>query len=72
MTDKEFYEWFVQRIEKFDAMNICHPNSEKGQFIKLALIATEDRFEALENKIKTLEEKLEKYERPTRSKTWSV
>jgi hypothetical protein len=55
MTDKEFYDWFVERAEMFAQLGIMHPKSEWGKTVKIALMVSESRMKELEARIDELE-----------------
>lgn len=63
MTDKEYYDWFVERAEKFAEIGIMHPNSDWGKLARIALLVSEERFKQLEEKISILESQLPKKRR---------
>lgn len=58
MTDKEFYDWFVQRAEKFADVGVMHPSSEWGKLVRISLIAYEDRFAEIEVRMQELEKQI--------------
>lgn len=56
MTDKEFYDWFVERAQKFADVGVMHPSSDWGKLIRISLMAYEEKFKEMEDRIKVLEE----------------
>lgn len=64
MTDKEFYDWFVERAQTFADLGIMHPNSEWGKTVKIALLVSEQRIRELELRLDALENKPKRTRKP--------